>query len=79
MQMSAGKKSLPEQWLPVTTTADHHFSSGLNSTSGGELKLYLNWKKNTFNNHWRIPGVSRDMHLPGAPISFIFTQFPTKK
>ena len=28
-------------------TAECHFGSGLNSSSGGELKLYLKWKRNT--------------------------------
>ena len=31
----------------VAATADRHFGSGLNSSSGGELKLYLDWKRNT--------------------------------
>ena len=35
--MSGGKK--------VTTHC--HFGGGLNSSSGGELKLYLKWKRNT--------------------------------
>ena len=28
-------------------TAETAFSGGLNSSSGGELKLYLKWKRNT--------------------------------
>ena len=28
-------------------TAEMAFGSGLNSSSGGELKLYLKWKRNT--------------------------------
>ena len=28
-------------------TAECHFGGGLNSSSGGELKLYLKWKRNT--------------------------------
>ena len=35
--MSGGEKA----------TADHGFGSGLKSSSGGELKLYLDWKRNT--------------------------------
>ena len=37
MQMSGGEKA----------TADRGFRSGLKSSSGGELKLYLDWKRNT--------------------------------
>ena len=29
-------------------TAETAFGGGLNSSSGGELKLYLKWKRNTF-------------------------------
>ena len=28
-------------------TAETAFGGGLNSSSGGELKLYLKWKRNT--------------------------------
>ena len=28
-------------------TAECRFGGGLNSSSGGELKLYLKWKRNT--------------------------------
>ena len=28
-------------------TTECHFGDGLNSSSGGELKLYLKWKRNT--------------------------------
>ena len=31
----------------VATTTNHRFSNGLNSSSGGELKLYLSWKRNS--------------------------------
>ena len=37
MQMSGGKKA----------TAGTVIGGGLNSSSGGELKLYLDWKRNT--------------------------------
>ena len=29
-------------------TAETAFGGGLNSSSGGELKLYLKWKRNTY-------------------------------
>ena len=29
-------------------TTECRFGGGLNSSSGGELKLYLKWKRNTF-------------------------------
>ena len=41
------EKKPPLEWWPaVAATADCHFGSGLNSSSAGELKLYLDWKRN---------------------------------
>ena len=43
----ARKKPMQERQSAVATTANRHFDGGLNSSWGGELKLYLDWKRNT--------------------------------
>ena len=35
-------------------TAECHFIGGLNSSSGGELKFYLKWKRNTMRIYYSI-------------------------
>ena len=46
--MSGRKKATARTAIGRGCHADRHFGGGLNSSSGGELKLYLNWKINTF-------------------------------
>ena len=41
------KKAMAGMAIGSGCTANRHFGSGLNSSSGGELKLYLDWKRNT--------------------------------
>ena len=38
-------------------TAETAFGGGLNSSSGGELKLYLKWKRNTIGQYYLVPPI----------------------
>ena len=50
-------------------TAETAFGGGLNSSSGGELKLYLKWKRNTMGGTWtRSPSTS--------PLGVVLDQIP---
>ena len=61
MQMSGRKKATAGTGSVVAAIADHHSGGliavpavGLDSSSGGELKLYLGWKRNMIAIAWRI-------------------------
>ena len=63
MQMSDGKKSLLEWQLVVATTANHHSGSGLNLSSGGELKDHT-WRPTVHGDHY-VTGISQGLGVTG--------------